>query len=803
MSPHLRLITALAFAALLLAAPTASADLRATPLESSCSNGYSYGEHTYVNWTVEGCFKEANELAGETRRRVYRGNIEVNGMIFEIPDAGPDLTATVKDNGDTGRLARTTSTTIVFDPLVGGARKRFVMYTGAIDLETEAQDGGGGNENPAQIEEHQFGNLVFAKPAAAAKRAEVRSAAVVGIGTDYVDIPTSGSPKIFGLTLRGGLQDAAIRPQNGSIAATTEVDVELALSSTGASDLLDVNANETIKLTDGEGMETTRLRLNFPDIEVPGIGGLEDFYVRYRSGDDVWRGGLTLDLGSLFPEIEFEAEVSASDGRILYIRTDASDLPPIPIGATGIVLDSVRFEFGLDPLLIAAGADATAGPQIAGNALVLLSGDVRMEFEPNFRLEVDGGARVLPSSGGELASGTFGFVYDADGVIAVDGNARFEATVLDIGIGAQISGSGAYSTTRNRFNIEASASGELILGFLGDFEVARFEAVVSSEGFGTCGRLLGFLSGGIGQEWGRNLKVFTGCDLTDFDAPIRGARVYAAQGGARARRFVVPRGAKQFAVEVTTDQPGPRVRLRAPNGSERVTTSAGQRQQVDADTVVVVKPDASRQVIALRNPPAGQWTVEWLPEGPQVTGIRTARDVPPIKARVQVRDRGGDRAGRRRISIRRTSRMEPGERVLYAIRTPKGLHELGAPTAAVGGDFNYDIPDAVSYEVVAMRVRDGIPIPGSKTVVGRFRDRLPQRPRSISKRRRGDRLTVEARTRRGSEAPDQWQYLFDAGGGRRVVHRARPGRPITIGVPRRIRNVRVTARPVVQGRALR
>jgi hypothetical protein len=102
-----------------------------------------------------------------------------------------------------------------------------------------------------------------------------------------------------------------------------------------------------------------------------------------------------------------------------------------------------------------------------------------------------------------------------------------------------------------------------------------------------------------------------------------------------------------------------------------------------------------------------------------------------------------------------------------------------------------------------MRVRDGVPIPSSRTVVGRFRDRLPQRPASIRKRRRGNRLTVVARTRRGSEAPDAWQYTFDAGGGRKVVHRARPGRSITIGVPRRLRNVRVTARPVVQGRALR
>jgi hypothetical protein len=147
--------------------------------------------------------------------------------------------------------------------------------------------------------------------------------------------------------------------------------------------------------------------------------------------------------------------------------------------------------------------------------------------------------------------------------------------------------------------------------------------------------------------------------------------------------------------------------------------------------------------------------------------------------------------------------LEPGEQVLYAVRTRKGLHELGRPTAASSSTFAYDLPDASVHEVVVTRIRHGVPIATSKRVIGRFRADPPSRPASISSRRRGTRLTVNARLREGAEAPDEWQYVFDAGNGRRVVHRAKVGRALTITVPRRIKKVTVRARPVVGGRALR
>src|SRR6476660_921658 len=98
---------------------TANATLRSPHLTSSCSAGYTYQETTFVNWTVEGCSKDATLQNGQTKRKYFRGHIEVNGMIIELPHDGPDLTATVNDNGshpDTGTLVRSQSASIVLDP---------------------------------------------------------------------------------------------------------------------------------------------------------------------------------------------------------------------------------------------------------------------------------------------------------------------------------------------------------------------------------------------------------------------------------------------------------------------------------------------------------------------------------------------------------------------------------------------------------------------------------------------------------------------------------------------------------------
>jgi len=810
-----RLVTAgLVAAATLLFAQSASATLRATPLETTCSSGYTYQEQLFALWRVEGCGKAGTNVGSESKHWTFKGTLEVNGLIVEAgsattasaarrslrveaPGSGPTkpnailgpgagdsstlLVATV--DGNVGRIKRTsTSTKIVLDPLVGGVRKQFTLYTGALDL--------------SATKASTAPDTSFSKPPVTQFASAKARSAITVTGNDKVDIPITGTPKIFGLRLREALYDATVT------ATSISFDAQLSLGTGGVSDLLsDVSGETPMTVTDGSGLAATSIKVDFPLIEIPGIGGLKQLDITYSSSADSWTGELELDLGDLFPGIDFEIEVDATTGAPIYIRTAVDNLN-IPIGATGIVLDSVALAFGLDPLFISAGASATAGPKVGGTAIVAISGLIEIQFEPNFRLEVSGTARVFPSGNGELATGSLEIIFDSAGLIAVGGDARFEAAVAGIGIGAEISGSGAYSTTANKFNIEASATGELLLGFLGDFEVARFEAVVSSNGWGTCGKVLAFVSGGIGQDWDTGLEVFTGCDLDPFDAPIPGAFARTAQQRPRTRSFKVLPGTKQVGIELTADRPGPRVALTGPSG-RTLQTTAGQRGTVGENVVVLSKPDTNVQFVFLQNPPPGDYTVAWEADAPQITGLRTARDAEVLKATAKVSRKAGDRPGRRRVTLQRSSKLARGEKLMVGVRTPKGLVELGEPTDAASFTFTYDETVAGNREIVAVPMRNGIPIASRKAVIGRFTSTMPPRPAAIRKRRKGNRIQLLARVRPGAEAPDGWQYRVRATRGRTLFVRGKVGKPVTVRLPRRIKSVKVTARPVVRGRALR
>ncbi len=64
-------------------------------------------------------------------------------------------------------------------------------------------------------------------------------------------------------------------------------------------------------------------------------------------------------------------------------------------------------------------------------------------------------------------------------------------------------------------------------------------------------------------------------------------------------------------------------------------------------------------------------------------------------------------------------------------------------------------------------------------------------------------MVALARPRRSGERPDAWQYVLRAPGRYLALKRARPGKPVSFRASRRLRNLVVTVRPVVAGRALR
>lgn len=772
---------------LLVLMPVATADgaLRSPHLTESCQNGRDYAEYTFGPWRVEGCTEAGTPGEDETARRRFYGDVELNGMIVE---GNTPLVATTTRAGDdrVHRIERDSSK-LVLDPLVLGQRRRIVLYSGALDLEltTDAS-----NAPPT------------GQPAPGVSKAATEGS------TDTVDLPVSGVPALLGLRVRDEIQNAKVTSGGvGDDPGSMEFKPPSSLGETASALLREWEAKVTVKTIDGHGMRLENLVFRVPDMDIEGIGGFRDFVIRYRGDRDEWTGSTTLDLGELLFSIDLEVRVDGSDGSITRLAGEVEDLN-IPVGDTGIFLQSVNALFQPNPLFMSVGASATAGPQFGGLALIEMSGQLDLRLEdsagnPAFRLEVDGDARVFPTDAdSQLATGDMHIVIDDDGYISIGGGARYELLLAGLGISADMGGSGAYSTTDDVFNIEAHATGRLHLGFLGTFDVVRFAAVTSSNGWGTCGNLPGLLflvKAGIGQDWDRNPELILGCDLSPFDAAVPGARKAQEPASMPAR---VVAGTKLLAIEATADGPEPKLTLVDPRGNEVATSTPLGMRAAGGDAAVVAQPGQSVQYFFVREPAAGTWTVRAADGGPRLTGVRTARDMPPVRARVSVARVAGQ-PGRRRLRATRITGLARGERLELGVRTPSGVMPVGSTTGR-SLSATFEELGVGRREIVASVLRNGIPLPPRTRTIARYTATLPAAPASVDTRRAGTRVVALARGRRGAEPPDRWQYVLRAGRRSLGLLRAAPGTPVRFkGVSPRLRGLTVTAQPVVRGRTVR
>ena len=756
--------------------PSAAAALNSPRLQQDCPSGYTYGEHTFGAFVIEGC-STASPTSSRADQRSFRGTLELNGLIVD-PVGTEDFKAwtdtTVERDGirlvinGVAHLRRNAETRLAIPARIAGQDRRFRIYSGTIHLQTTAGL-------------YQYDGVT--QPA----------------GT--VDIPVNGAAALLGLRLRSSIDDARLSGDTMTLPGV------LSLGSGAPALLRDVTGDVSIRLVGGQGMQLTGLEFHVRRFELPGIGGMRNFRVAYNDAADRWRGNVRLELGELFGnrEFDFAAEVDAQTGVPTYIRLGVDNMN-FPIGQSGIFLQGARAEFGMSPLLVGAGLTATAGPQVAGVALIEMGGDLQLLFEPSFRLDASGTARILPTgSSSQLGTGRVGFVYDADGFVRVSHRQRYEALVLGVGPSAQIDGNGSYATDRNRFNVEASATGRLELGVLGGFDVVRLGAVVSSEGWGTCGSLApppwGFLTGGIGQKWDRGMEVLVGCDLSPYTTQVRSLGTKAA-----ARTFDVPAGAATVAVAVRASGPAPTFRLVGPGGVRAlVTPTRGVAGPFGRARVAWLGSSASDTTyVFLRLPAAGRWTLVPAAGSPSIVGVRTARSAPPVRATATVTRPASASPGIRRLAVRVTSGLARDERLAVSVVGRTGAIPIGS--VAPGGRglvTSFRERGTGPRTIVGQVVRAGVPLPGRRVVLGRYTATLPTRPAGLVVTRVGRSavLRITPLLARGAERPDGWSYRV-VGLGRNVVLRGSATGSVSVVMPRRGRVV-VVATPVVDGRTVR
>ncbi len=818
----------LAALCLLLLPVQALADLRSPRLESRCEDGFSYGEEQIGPFLVEGCNKEGNPEDDERSRRLFKGTVEVNGLLVEPASGDAPLIATTTSGSTSlgqlsvdGRLKRSQAVRLVLDPLIGGERRRIVIHNGSLDLR------GDGNvpDNPGSDYLELLGGEVqmvrlaryestdaVAGGGVLARGAQVPAAQRldIGRGVGSTSLPVGGTPALLGLRLFD-LDDVVLG--NDGMA----FDAELKLGSGAPGLMRDVLGKATVELDDGTGMKITNLRFRVGHIGIPGVGGMDDFRVNYSADRDEWSGGFKLDLGDVFPGMDFSASVNASTGVPTAMQLSVAPLN-IAVGP-GIFLTGLRGGFDLSPLTFNTGASIAAGPKFGNYAVLTADGDVRIILEPNFRFETTGRVRVFPTdANSQLARGDVAFIYDSTGLISLSGDARFEALLAGVGISARIEGEGAISTSANVFNIGASATGRLELGFIGGVDIVRLEAVVSSDGFGTCGEVLSFLTGGVGQEWRRGgLKLLTGCHLGPYRVNVaRASRAEVARAaradGRRLQQQVrtvpvaVQPGTKEIAIELSADQPGTTVRLIDPDGNI-VTTAAPGTRFAEGDTVAIISPRDPASglptgkrtvgIIGLRNPKPGRYLLRSLATEPELS-VRVARDARPLQFRVRTQRAGESGKRRLRAQVRG---LEEGDRIQYGFRTPQGIEPIGDPVGADATLPFLELPTPGRREIVARVVRDGVPLPGRLRAVGSHTAELPKLDGQVRARRQGRKLQVQARARRDGDRPQGFEYRITQNG-KTGVFRARVGKTLKVYLPSAKGGVRIEIRPVFRGVAL-
>jgi hypothetical protein len=716
-------------------------------------------------------------------------------MIVEGSGGGesPLIVTTSSDAGQKTNRVQRTGAKLVLDPKIGGSRRRIVIFSGNLDLKIKTDAPGAAG--PDDVEHPRLHGAIAVAPQGS---------------TGTVDIPVTGTPSLLGLRVRDKIMDAAVRAGDSHTPGSIEFKPPVSLGSTASSLLRDWTANINLKTVDGTGLTVDSLLFKVPNIEIPGIGGFKNMSLSYSASRDEWSGSIFLDLGDALFSLDLDMTVSASTGAPTRIAGSVGNLN-LPVGNTGIFLQKVSALFNNNPLTMGVGADATAGPKFGNFSLVEISGDLTMQLEPGFRLEANGSARVFPTdSNSQLAKGSMHVIIDSDGYISIGGKASYDLVFepLDLGASVDINGSGAYSSTSNVFDIEANATGTAHLWVFGDVDVLSFSAAVSSNGWGFCGGLGGFLSfvaAGIGQEWDRNPVPLLGCNLSNFEANVPDPHKVAAPrhkvvtSNGRST-FTLPRGVKTLAVEMTAS--GPEPKLTVTRGRRDVvakTDPTGTRAVPGGG--VVAPPGSNLQYLFLQNPAAGRYVITSDTGAPQLTLVRLARDIAPLQAKVSVARVKGH-PGRRHLVVKGITGRSPSENVTIGVKTPGGLLPLGSVNGPVfAGDYN----ELATGErtIVAGIERDGVPIPGRSRVIAHFKATMPGAPGRVSARHKGKHVVALAHPKHAAELPSAWQYVLRVKGRPVALRRAKPGKPVHFPVNRGATHLIVTVRAVVGGRALR
>ena len=525
-----------------------------------------------------------------------------------------------------------------------------------------------------------------------------------------------------------------------------------------------VEAWAAVRATNADGF-------SFEGMQIGPIGSIflgplqvNNLFFKYQRTGEVWQGGANFQLLGVSP-VELKASPPPPEygfglrgGSFDYAGGGiAFPFPPRPQLFPGVGLKEIGGSIGVNPLRLTGrmAIDLAGGLTVDGSAFVAFATsaepyDFPEQYAPpglgflagrrldSVSIAIGGQTAIeIPRLGKlDLVNGYVFYAYPS--YAEFGGGFEFKQIPrLSVKGGA----TGFLAVDRELFNIEGGFNACV------DLEITNFcldvGGIISTKGIGFCAVVPVPLSPfgptvpvqvSVGYAWGSSgpgFKLFS-CDY----GPYRVARP-AARTSQAGRSFTVERGTPSTMLRVTGAGAPPSLVLTGPGGL-RLLAPQTDPASVSNELVAIPLPEEDTTLVALKDPPAGRWTVEAAQGSAAITGLATASglDKPSVRASV-----GG--AGTRRV-LRYRVRRDPGQRVTFVERGRRTYRVLGTARGARGrlGFAPADGP-AGRRLIEAQIERDGVVTASLK--VATYRASRPQRvarPRRLRVRRRTGGLVV-------------------------------------------------------------
>ena len=564
------------------------------------------------------------------------------------------------------------------------------------------------------------------------------------------------------LNLKAVAEDLKTKARNllGPFKLTgTEADVKLQNDGTAILTVLaelpifvDENGNSfTAKLT-LKGDIAGNLQLQGVEFTAPSakLGPIElsELFFRYDNGITV-RGKILFPPGRQGIDIknfELNGDGSFKTLDIAYLSGAGSGIPIAP----GIYLTKVGGNLTLGPPITKFGLSTTVsvGPSPTGGgcptAGLDADGDVIIGGQPQVLVTIRGQVQIacIGLAEANFRAGSDGLVtFDAgfhkdEGKLKLDGHLDAKIQSSDKGIAAWQATVGGSARLRDF----------PIFGTIG----IGAEAAISNIGFAVCGIWETFLGdvkvgGAINFPGGRppinqfelfaNLRLFTGCDLSQYKPLGKRNVIRGAQAGGTA--FTVPAAPKGLLLSLEGAGDAPRVKLRSPSGKEYDFTNADEGVMLPDAYGQVVKSE-DRTVVLLGAVEPGQWTAIPADGSVGVNRIEFSRVLPKPKITGSVSGKGASRVLSYNVGA------QDGQVVRFVEDAPDGRKILATIKRGGKGKIRYTTGEAsgTSRTIQAEIEQDGLP--RAKLTIAKYTAPNPTvgQPGSVKVRRSGSKALV-------------------------------------------------------------